>query len=69
MYVKHWSRFEIFDSVFNMICRPIIMYHDWKKYDYIHLRGNCTPNQKLACFVLYFKMINPFLKNNTFTLS
>ena len=26
------------------------------------LRGNCTPNQKLACFVLYFKMINTFLK-------
>ena len=23
-----------------------------------------TPNQKLACFVLYLKIINTFLKNN-----
>ena len=29
------------------------------------LRGYCTPNQKLACFVLYLKVINIFLKNNT----
>ena len=28
------------------------------------LRGNCTPNWKLACFVLYPKIINTFLKNN-----
>ena len=28
-----------------------------------HLEGNCTPNQKLACFVLYLKIINTFLKN------
>ena len=26
------------------------------------LRGYCTPNQKLACFVLYLKIINTFLK-------
>ena len=30
----------------------------------IGLRGNCTPNQKLASFVLYLKIINIFLKNN-----
>ena len=24
------------------------------------LRGNCTPNQKLSCFVLYLKIINTF---------
>ena len=24
---------------------------------------HCTPNQKLACFVLYLKIINTFLKN------
>ena len=24
------------------------------------LRGNCTPNQKLACFVHYLKIINTF---------
>ena len=28
------------------------------------LRENCTPNQKLACFVLYLKIINTSLKNN-----
>ena len=26
------------------------------------LRGNCTPNQKLACFALYLKIINTFWK-------
>ena len=26
------------------------------------LRGNCTPDQKLTCFVLYVKIINTFLK-------
>ena len=30
----------------------------------ILLRGNCTPNQKLTCFVLYLKIINTFLKTN-----
>ena len=28
------------------------------------LRGYYTPNLKLACFVLYLKIINTFLKNN-----
>ena len=28
------------------------------------LRGNCTPNQKIACFVLYLKIINNFLRNS-----
>ena len=27
-----------------------------------YLRGNCTPDQKLACFVLYLKIVNTFLK-------
>ena len=26
------------------------------------LRGYCTPNQKLPCFVLYLKFINTFLQ-------
>ena len=26
------------------------------------LRGNCTPYQKLAWFVLYLKIVNTFLK-------
>ena len=29
------------------------------------LRGYYTPNQKLACFVLYLKIINTFLQNST----
>ena len=28
------------------------------------LRGNCTPNQNLACLVLYLKIINTFLEND-----
>ena len=38
-----------------------------KEYAYtaaVLLRGNCTPNQKLACFVLQLKIINTFWKNN-----
>ena len=31
---------------------------------FYNLRGTATPNQKLACFVLYLKIINTFLKNN-----
>ena len=27
------------------------------------LRGYCNPNQRLAYFVLYLKIINTFLKN------
>ena len=30
----------------------------------MYLRGYYTPNQKLACFVLYLKIINTFMKNN-----
>ena len=30
------------------------------------LRGNCTPNQKLVCFVLYLRITNTFLKNNAY---
>ena len=29
------------------------------------LKGYCTPNQNLAWFVLYLKIINTFLKNST----
>ena len=28
------------------------------------LRGYCTSYSKLACFVLYLKIVNTFLKNN-----
>ena len=29
-----------------------------------NILNDCTPNQKLACFVLYLKIINTFLENN-----
>ena len=32
------------------------------KYCLMPLKGNCTPNQKLACFVLYLKIINTLKK-------
>ena len=32
------------------------------------LRGNCTPNQKLTCFALYFKIVNTFVQNNVYIL-
>ena len=28
------------------------------------LRGYCTPNLELACFVCYLKIVNTFMKNN-----
>ena len=34
-----------------------------QKYVFTVLRGYCTSYQKLACFVLYLKIINTFLKN------
>ena len=30
------------------------------------LRGHCIPNQKLAYFVLYLKIINTFFKNDIY---
>ena len=37
---------------------------------YLHiLRENCTPNQKLACFALYLKIVNSFLQNNVYILN
>ena len=38
----------------------------WEKVKKVNcLRGNCTPNQELASFVPYLKIINTFLKNDT----
>ena len=31
---------------------------------FIYLRGYCTPNLKLECFVWYLKIVNTFLKND-----
>ena len=34
----------------------------------VGLRGYCTPNQKLACFVLYLKIITTFVKKYIYAL-
>ena len=34
----------------------------------VPLRGLCTHNLQLTCFVCYLKIINTFLKNNTHIL-
>ena len=36
--------------------------------DLMFLRGYCTPNLKLVCFMHYLKIINSFRKNNACTL-
>ena len=38
-------------------------------YASFFLRGYCTSNLKLACFVCYLKIINTFSKNNTCSLN
>ena len=58
---QHWSVHSPNTKVTRavLISSPIDMYK--KKHSF---RGNCTPNQKLACFVLYLKIVNTFLKKN-----
>ena len=36
---------------------------------FLGLKGELHPNQKLACFVLYLKIINTFLKKKICILS
>ena len=38
----------------------------WKQTFKSELKGYYTTNQKLACFVLYLKIINTFLKNDIY---
>ena len=40
-------------------------YHAYGKF---FIKGYCTPNQKLACFVPYLKIVNTFMKNNNYAL-
>ena len=35
-------------------------------FHFVALRGYCTPDQKLACFVLYLKIVNIFLKKTIY---
>ena len=47
-----------------LVCAWFVIYNDNHiKYKSCILRGYCISYQKLACFVLYLKIINKFLKN------
>ena len=50
-----WSLFDLQFLNRYLVSVPLIRY-------LLILRGNCTPNQNLACFVLYLKIMNTFLK-------
>ena len=70
MVLKQFSKSEIyFMAVFEINSAPgaCLLYAPgallFKYGPGAHLREYCTPNQKLACFVLYLKIIN-ILKNN-----
>ena len=50
MNKRKWNSYDLLDSA---------------DYGYLvqgNLRGNSTPNQKLACFALHLKIVNTFLK-------
>ena len=61
-----WKNF----SPYNLcVCVCVCVCASSEHLDYgliicLWLRGNCTPDQKLACFVHYLKIINTSLKNN-----
>ena len=55
-WVKFWPCSFYYEG-FYVVLDQLPTMHD-------ALRGNYTPNQKLACFVHYFQIINTFLKNN-----
>ena len=43
-------------------CDPYCVYFVYDIIIEYNLRGNCTSNQKLACFVLYLKIVNTFFE-------
>ena len=51
-----------FNSSLIIKCSKTFLFLDCRQsVDISYLRGYCTPNQKLTCFVLYLKIINTFL--------
>ena len=47
----------------------LTLYFIWNSpFSIIRLRGNCTPNQNLACFVDDLKIMNRFWKNHMINL-
>ena len=60
MVNMHDKRLFVFQL--RILCssdHPILL-----KFRHLVLRGNCTPNQILACFMFYLKIINTFSKND-----
>ena len=62
-------QFSIFIMMITFIQMFIIHDNVQSKELGVKGRGYCTPIQKLACFVLYLKIINTFLKNEISTLN
>ena len=52
IWQQKWDRYLIFIVFINYF------------WNMTALRGYCISNQKFACFVLYLKIINTFMKNN-----
>ena len=65
MKLLYLTRVTIILSRFKQnLCKKALYYVYTKNTISIWLRGNCTPNQKLARFVLYLKIVNTFFKNS-----
>ena len=52
------------DKAHSNIVHHINYKHQNIYFPKTHLRGYCTPTQKLAYFVLYLKTVHIFLKNS-----
>ena len=56
---------ELIHFDINYKMRSVPMRLNLSSVKFLHIKGYCTSYQKLACFVLYLKIINTFLKKNT----
>ena len=65
---KHSRIYHLYGMLFIVDRKIILNYIDFRKAEQFSpnqsLRGYCTSNQKLACFVLYLKIFKTFLKKN-----
>ena len=61
MESKVWSYFNfwiVHEIDFVIFTHKILKLKGYDDLLFAPLRGYCTPNQKIACFVLYLKIIN-----------
>ena len=54
------------EKVFQSLVAQVSPLQSWSCF--ANLRGTAPPTSKLACFVLFLKIINIFLKNDIFIL-